>query len=196
MATGSSQRAVLVFGKSQYVLDKTKIALDEAGYDALVSNKFMGDITRMFNAEKLELVLFGTQVPPYRVAEIKAEMAAVNPGLIFVPGLVGIPGLIVDQVDGEFADGKRDPAHAPAYARARHSILLPLADPAGVKVTAWWRTPALAPFLESDSRVLFDGQLAAGDHEVKVPERVVPRHKAWASVHVDEAIYAFSVERA
>ena len=60
------------------------------------------NVTGRVDARTIDLIVFGGQVPPYRKAELKDELAAINPQLIFVQGLAGIPGLIVNQVQGAF----------------------------------------------------------------------------------------------
>jgi hypothetical protein len=69
-------------------------------------------------------------------------------------------------------------------------------------VTAWWRTSTIPPDPRSDSLVLFDNRLACGDHTISVPGHIPPQAAtpsgphpaAWfATVQVDEAIYALSI---
>jgi hypothetical protein len=208
VTTGNPQPSVLVLGKSQTVLDATVAALREAGYTAHVTSDFTSDITRQFDITAVDLVLVGTQVPPSRRAELKEEIAAVNPRVIFVQGLAGIPGLIVNQVRGAFAAAQQDPAHAPSYSPADRLIRLTVPDPADVTVTAWWRAPSVPPDLKSDSLVLLDGPLGRGDYTIPVPEhvfrpahgtagpphaRLAPPQPAFATVRVGTAIYAFSI---
>jgi hypothetical protein len=49
------------------------------------------------------------------------------------------------------------------------------------------------PDPKSDSLLLLDDRLASGDHAVRVPDLVPPK-AAFATVQIDAAIYAFSVE--
>jgi hypothetical protein len=58
-------------------------------------------------------------------------------------------------------------------------------------VTAWWQTSFCATRPKSDSLLLLDERLAAGQHAIPVPDLVPPR-AAFATVQVDVAIYAFS----
>jgi hypothetical protein len=208
MTIGSPQRSVLVVGKSQLVLHGTVAALRGLGYTAQATNDFFSDITGQFDVTEIDLVVLGTQVPPERQAELKEEIGAVNPRVIFVEGLAGIPGLIINQVQGAFAADHKDPAHAPTYTPNDRLIRLTLVDPADVKVAIWWRTPSVPPDLKSDSLVLLDDRLTGGDHTIPVPEhissppqgavdhprvRLVPPQSAFATVQVDAAIYAFSI---
>jgi hypothetical protein len=191
MTTDNTRRSVLLIGKSQRVLDDSVAGLRDLGYKAEATNEF-AEITGRFDARKLDLVVFGGQVPSDRKAELREEIAAINPHVIFVHGLAGIPGLLINQVQGAFGFGHQDPTGAPAYTPHERSIRLTLAGPADVKVTVWWGTSFVPPDPKSDSLVLLDDRLAGGEHEVPVPDRVPP-NAAFATVKMDAAIYAFSI---
>jgi hypothetical protein len=191
MTTDNAQRNVLLIGKSQLVLDDSVAGLRDLGYEAEATNDF-ADITGRFDARKLDLVVFGGQVPLDRKAQLTEEIGAVNPQVIFVQGLAGIPGLIIHQVRGAFASDHPDPTAAPAYRRDERSIRLTLASPADVKVTVWWQNSFIPPDPKSDSLLLLDDRLASGDHTVPVPEHVPPK-AAFATVKIDAAIYSFSI---
>jgi hypothetical protein len=45
--------------------------------------------------------VLGRQVPPDRKAELRAEIAAINPQVIFIES-PGIPGVIISHVQGAF----------------------------------------------------------------------------------------------
>jgi hypothetical protein len=191
VTTENAQRSVLLIGKSKLVLEESLAGLRELGYKAEATNDFT-DVTGRFDATAIDLVVFGGQVPPGRKAELREEIAAINPGVIFVQGLAGIPGLIVNQVQGAFAADHQDPTRAPAYTSGDRSIRLSLAGPAEVEVTVWWQTSFVPPDPKSDSLVLVDDQLAGGDHAIPVPDQVPPE-AAFATVKVNAAIYAFSI---
>ncbi|MGA8458006.1 MAG: hypothetical protein WB800_21575 [Streptosporangiaceae bacterium] len=202
MTTGISQRSVLVIGASQRVLDDCVAALRDLGYTAQGTNEFFSDITGRFDVAHIDLVSLGGLVPSDRKAELKEQIVAANPRVIFLDSLAGIPGLIASQVQEAFTADRQDPAHAPAYAPGDRSIRLTLADPAAVKMTLWWRTALIPPDPKSDSLVLFDGQLPSGDHAIGVPAGFPPetatpsgqRPAPWfATVHVGPAIYNFSI---
>jgi hypothetical protein len=202
MTADMPQRSVLLIGKSQRVLDDTAAGLRDLGYTAKATSDFFSDITGRFDVTHIDLVALGGAVPPDRKAELKEQIGAINPRVIFLEGLAGIPGLITSQIQGAFTPGRQDPAHAPAYTPDDRSIRLTLADPAAVKVTAWWQTSIIPPDPESDSLVLLDGRLASGHHTIPVPGHIPPlaatpggpRPAAWfATVQIDEAIYAFSI---
>jgi hypothetical protein len=191
MKTKTTQQSVLLIGKSQRVLDDAVAGLRARGRKADATNDF-GDITGRFDVNQIDLVVFGGQVPPDRKAELKDELAAINPKVIFVQGLAGIPGLIVSQVEGALTAHERDPTGAPIYAPDERSIQLTLTDPATVTVTAWWQTAFVPPDPQSDSLLLLDDRLAAGEHAIPVPDLVPPK-AAFATVQIDEAIFAFNI---
>jgi hypothetical protein len=191
MTDDNAQRSVLLIGKSQLVLDESVAGLRELGYKAQATNDFT-DVTARFDAKAIDVVVFGGQVPPDRKAELRAEIGAINAGVIFVQGLAGIPGLIINQVRGAFTAKQEDPTRAPAHTPDDRLIRLTLADPADVKVTLWWQTSFLPPDPKSDSLVVLDDQLAGGDHVIPVPDHVPPK-AAFATVEIDAAIYAFSI---
>jgi hypothetical protein len=191
MTTDNTQRSALLIGKSQLVLDHAGAGLRDLGYRAAATNDFT-DVTGRFDAKTIDLVVFGGQVPPDRKTELREEIGAVNPRVIFVEGLAGIPGLIVHQVQGAFRAEHQDPTRAPTYTLEERSIRLILPDPADVNVTVWWQTSFVPPDPKSDSLVLVDDRLAGGDHTVPVPDHVPPK-AAFATVQVDAGIYAFSI---
>jgi hypothetical protein len=191
MTTDNAQRSVLLIGKSQLVLDESVAGLRELGYKAEATNDFT-DITGRFDVTEIDLVVVGGQVPVDRKAELKQEIGAINPRVIFVHGLAGIPGLIINQVQGAFTANHQDRTQAPTYTLDDRAIGLALADPADVKVTVWWQTSFVPPDPKSDSLLLLDDQLAAGDHAIPVPDHVPPK-AAFAVVRIDAAIYAFSI---
>ena len=191
MATDDLQRSVLLIGKSQLVLDDALAGLRDLGYRADATNDF-NDVTARFDLRRIDVVVFGGQVPPDRKAELREEIGAVNPRVVFVQGLAGIPGLIVDQVQGAFASDHPDTTGAPTFMPDERSIRLTLLGPADVKVTVWWQTSFVPPDPKSDSLVLLHERLAAGDHTFSVPD-FVPPEAVFATVQVDAATYAFSI---
>ena len=126
MATEKPQPGALLIGKSQRVLDDAVAGLRDLGYKSHGTNDF-SDITGRFDVANIDLVVFGGQVPPDRKAELREEIGAINPQVIFVQGLAGIPGLIVKQVQGALTAHHRDPARAPTYTPHDRSIRVSLA---------------------------------------------------------------------
>jgi hypothetical protein len=191
MTTDDTQQSALLIGKSQLVLDHAVAGLRDLGYKAEATNDFT-DVTARFDANKIDLVVFGGQVPPDRKTELREEIAAINPRVIFVQGLAGIPGLLVNQVHGAFRAEHRDHTRPPTYVPEERSIRLTLPEPADVNVTVWWQTSFVPPDPKSDSLVLVDDRLPSGDHTATVPDHVPPK-AAFATVQVDAGIYAFSI---
>src|ERR671924_1268925 len=133
MATEKRRRSALLIGKSQRVLDDAVAGLRDLGYQAHGTNDF-SDITGRFDVANFDVVVFGGQVPPDRKAELREEIGAINPQVIFVQGLAGIPGLIVNQIQGAFTAHLQDPTRAPTYTPDDRSIRVTLAEPVAVKV--------------------------------------------------------------
>lgn len=202
MTTDIPQRSVLVIGASQRVLDDCVAALHDLGYTAQATNEFFSDIPGRFDVAHIDLVSLGGLVPPERKADLKEQIGAINPRVIFLDSLAGIPGLVASQVQEAFTADRQDPAHAPTYAPGDRSIRLALTDPAAVKVTLWWRTALIPPDPKSDSFILFDHQLPRGDHTIPVPAGFPPltttpsgtRPAPWfATVQIGAAIYNFGI---
>ena len=127
-----------------------------------------------------------------RKAELTEEIAAINPHVIFVQGLAGIPGLIVNQIRGAFAAWQQKPSQAPSYAPGERTIRVSLAEPDDVKVTVWWTTATVPPDPKSDSLVLFDDHLPAGNHTFAIPDDIPPK-RSFAAVRINSAIYPVSI---
>ena len=191
MTTDDSVRSVLLIGKSQLVLDDAVAGLHDLGYKAEATNDFT-DVTSRFDARKIDLVVFGGQVPPDRKAELREEIGASNPQVTFVQGLAGIPGLIVNQVQGAFTADQQDAIRAPTFTPDGRLIRLTLPDPSEVKVTVWWQTSFVPPDPRSESLLLLDDHLVGGDHAISVPDHV-PGRAAFATVQIDAAIFTFSI---
>jgi len=183
--------SVLVLGKSRLVLDEAVAGLRNLGYRAEGTNDF-ADVTARFDTREIDLVVFGGQVPPDRKAELREEIGAVNPQVIFVQGLAGIPGLIINQIEGAFAADEQQAIAAPTFTPDDRTIRFTLTRPARVEVTAWWQTSFVPPHPRSDSLQLLDDRLPAGEHTLTVPGQV-PTKAAFATVHIDAAIAAFSI---
>ena len=174
MVTTSPQRSVLLIGKSQLVLDDAVAGLCDLGHNAEATNDF-ADVTARFDMNAIDLVVFGGQVPPDRKAELREQISAINPRAIFVQGLAGIPGLIVNQVEGALASHDHDPSGAPTFTPETRSIQVTLTGPAEVKVSIWWQTSLVPPDPKSDSLLLLNDHLPAGDHAISVPISFRPR---------------------
>jgi hypothetical protein len=185
----TATKNVLVVGRSQLVLATTVALLAERGYHAQATREF-DNIARQFDAAELDIVVFGGQVGPDQKTEIRNALVAVNPNLEFLQGLAGIPGLIVDQVVAAVADEVVIPGQAPLYDAETREIRLSLFAPLEVKVTAYWATEMVPPDPKSDSVVLHDGQLPAGEHAFPIPDSVA-LNAAFATVLAGGASWSF-----
>lgn len=182
---------VLLVGKSRAVLTETVALLGELGYEASATNRF-DDVMAEFDPRHVDLVVFGGAVPVELREQLKVDIAAGNPDVVFVHGLAGIPGLIADQVVGASNAHLRLPDELPTYDAGRRTIQLNLAAPREVTVTAWWQTSFVPPDPKSDCRVLVDAHLGHGTHLVLLPADI-PDEAAFATIHVDRAVHAFSL---
>ena len=191
MTTDKADRSVLVLGRSRLVIDDAVVGLRDLGYTAEATNDF-ADITGRYDVEHIDVVVLGGRVPPEREAELKQEIREINPQVSFVNSLAGIPGLIVNQVKGAFSTEPQDPTEAPTYTPDERTIRLTLAEPHDVKVTLFWTTAMVPPDPKSDSLLLLEHRVAAGDHTIPIPDHVPPK-RAFATVQVDAAIYNFSI---
>ena len=191
MTTLTTHRNVLVLGKSGKALDGIVAGLQELGYGAEATNDFSDIVTR-FDVSGVDLLVLGGKVPAERKAELRQEVAAINPRAEFVNGLAGIPGLIVEQVRGAFADDHETASQAASFQARERSIRVTLQEPAEVEVTIFWHTALTPPDPSSDSRVLLAQRLGAGDHLVAVPGDLPPL-PAFASVRVGESVATFEL---
>jgi hypothetical protein len=190
MTTTDTDHKVLVIGRSQTVLNATVDLLRDRGYAAQATNNFEA-ITDQADPRTLELVVFGGQVAPAEKAEMREEISAVNHAVKFVQGLSGIPGLIVDQVAGALAGEQLIPGQAPFHEAATKTIALSLFASLEVAVTVYWITEMIPPDPKSDSLVLHDGPLPAGDHAFEIPDTVSLDAAAFATVRAGAAIWSF-----
>ena len=190
MTSDNPTPSVLVIGRTQRVLDEILAGLHELGYSAQATNDFFADIPARFDPAKLDLVVFGGAVPPERKAELRQQIASINPAVAFVQGLAGIPGLIINQIQGAFAGERTEQL---SYSAGERSIQLTVAAPHTVKVSVWWITSAVPPTPASESLVLLDERVAAGTHTVRIPDQI-PTEGAFATVQVDDAIDAFGLQ--
>lgn len=185
----TDNNSVLVIGRSRVVIDQAVARLDELGYKAKATNDF-SPITGRFDPEQLDLVVFGGQVPPDRKAALTDEISATNPQVILIQGLAGIPGLIADQVQQALVGEHLIPGQTPTFDATRRAIMLSLFAPLDVTVTAYWITETIAPDPKSDSKVLFDDRLPAGEHTFMLPDNA-NLSAAFATVRAADAHWSF-----
>jgi hypothetical protein len=185
----TDRNSVLVIGKSQVVLDAAVAGLRALGYNANATNDF-SPISGRFDPKQIDLVVFGGQVPPDRKSELTKEISATNPQAISVQGLAGIPGLIADQVQQALGSEHLIPGQAPTFDTNRRAIVLSLFAPLAVSVTAYWVTEVIPPDPKSESRVLFDNPLPAGEHAFALPDDV-NLDAAFTTVRAGDAAWSF-----
>ena len=185
-------KIVLIVGRSRKVLDRTVEILTDRGHLARATDDFEA-ITAQVDPGTLGVVVFGGQVPPAKKAEMREQIAARNGEVRFLQGLSGIPGLIADQVAGVFAGEPPIPGQAPTYDAGEKRIALSLFAALDVKVTVYWITALVPPDPESDSLVLHDRPLEAGDHGFGIPAGV-SHETAFATVKAGPAIWSFRLD--
>jgi hypothetical protein len=185
--------SILIVGRSRLVLDGAVEILRQRGVTATATNDVenpRGDA----DPRQLRVVVFGGQVPPDKKAEIQADMEVLSPGLKFVQGLAGIPGLVADQAQAALVGEYLIPGQAPIFDAARRAIILSTFAPLDVTVTVYWATELVPPDPASESRVLADQHLPAGEHSYVLPEDV-DLDAAFATVRAAGAIWSFRLAR-
>src|SRR6516225_7858233 len=116
---------ILVIGRSETVLSEAVTILREKGYAAGATNEFDRTLN-LFDAEQLDLVVFGGMVPPDTKEHLREQISTRNPAVAFVQGYAGIPGLIAAQVEAALSHGTTGSAASVAYDARSRSIGLSL----------------------------------------------------------------------
>jgi hypothetical protein len=179
---------VLVVGRSPSVLEATVELLRAGGYRADATNQF-DRVLDDYDVSALDVLVFGGMVPPDTKEHLSTEIGRRNAGIAVVQGLVGIPGVIAAQVDvatwGEQAADVE-------YVEESRTIRVTLPSDVRVSVDAFWMTSWTPPEPASTSSTVFDAVLAAGAHDIQLPERV-PAEGSFAVVTVGVDVWAFAV---
>jgi hypothetical protein len=102
-------------------------------------------------------------------------------------GLGGIAPLLAAQVEEHFGGG----VAGVDYDAAARVFRVTLADPAPVVVEGHWAT-FVPPEPVAHSAVAFDGTLAAGAHDIAIPDGV-PRQGSYAVVRIGPRVSAFQI---
>ncbi|WP_327287638.1 hypothetical protein [Streptomyces sp. NBC_01198] len=181
---------VLVIGKSELALTGSVELIRANGRIAGATNDF-DNVTRLFDAGRIDVVVFGGMVPPSRKESLREIMARLNPAIVFVQGLAGIPGLIAEQVEATLGPVARPGLDVTYDPHARQAVMTLDAEE-HVRVVAFWHTAFVPPDPSSTSRVIFDDALPAGSHRVGVPDDV-PTVASFLVVHLGESVYPFVV---
>jgi len=178
---------ILIIGKSPAALDAMQSLLHKSGYAVETTNNFE-NVPERFKLENFDLITMGGQVPPDTKAIVMQAAKERKSNMLFVQGMAGIPGLVVEQIEGELAAEQRKPDRAPVFRAATRTLNLFLPESAPVKVTAWWHTDFIPPNPGSDSRVLCNKTLAAGNHNIPVPGDI-PNEYSFVTVRIGNAVY-------
>ena len=190
-AAANHPARILVIGRTETVLSELVTILREKGYAAGATNEFDRTLD-LFDAGRLDLVVFGGMVPPDTKEHLREQISARNPAVAFVQGYAGIPGLLAEQVKAALSHGTTGPAASVTYDAPSRSIGISLDGPQDVTVTAWWHTSFAPPGPKSTSRVILDEELPAGPHTIAIPDEV-PAQASFATVSTGPSVHAFIV---
>ena len=186
--TNESAR-VLVVGRSPSVLVAAVELLRAKGHLADATNRF-DQVLDDYDVTDLDVLVFGGMVPADTKQYLCGEITKRNPGVTFVQGLVGIPGVIAAQVDAVTHDVRSDGDIG--YDPEDRSVRVTLPDAARVTVEALWMTSWSPPEPTSTSMQVFDGELAAGSHDIVLPDWV-PSEASFAAVTVGAQVRVLTV---
>jgi hypothetical protein len=182
---------ILAIGRSETVLSELVTILREKGYAAGATNEFDRTLD-LFDAEQLDLVVFGGMVPPDTKEHLREQISGRNPAITFVQGYAGIPGLIAKQVEAALGVGTAGPTASVTYDAESRSIGISLGGPQDVTIIAWWHTSFVPPEPRSTSRVVLDEELDTGAHTITIPDDV-PAQASFATVSIGPSVHAFIV---
>ncbi|MFD0633756.1 hypothetical protein ACFQ9X_21510 [Catenulispora yoronensis] len=172
--------------------------LRDKGFQADVTNQF-DSVLDDYDVAELDVVVFGGMVPPETKQYLREEIARRNDRVAVVQGLAGIPGVIAAQVE---AVAYRDLPEVGevTYEEGRRVVRVVLGGEGGaegdglsqVSIEALWGTSFTPPEPTSTSEKVFEGELAAGVHEIAVPDQV-PDMASFAVVTVGPQVRVFTV---
>jgi hypothetical protein len=182
---------ILAIGRSETVLSELVTILREGGYAAGATNEFDRTLD-LFDAEQLDLVVFGGMVPPDTKEHLREQISGRNPAITFVQGYAGIPGLIAKQVEAAVSAGTTGPTASVTYDAESRSIGITIGGPQNVTIIAWWHTSFVPPEPKSTSRVVLDEELDTGAHTITIPDDV-PAQASFATVSIGPSVHAFIV---
>ena len=182
---------ILAIGRSETVLSELVTILREEGYAAGATNEFDRTLD-LFDAEQLDLVVFGGMVPPDTKEHLREQISGRNPAIAFVQGYAGIAGLVAKQVQAALGVGTAGTTASVTYDAESRSIGVSLGGPQDVTVIAWWHTSFVPPEPRSTSRVILDEELHTGAHTITIPDEV-PAQASFATVSIGPSVHAFIV---
>jgi hypothetical protein len=181
---------VLVVGRSPGVLVAAVELLRGQGHRADATNQF-DQVLDDYDVSDLDVLVFGGMVPPDTRRHLCDEITKRNPGITFVQGLAGIPGVIAAQVDAATA-GVSPGAAEIGYDPEDRTVRLMLPEAARVTIEALWMTSWTPPEPASTSMRVFDDELAAGSHDIVLPDRV-PSEGSFAAVTAGAQVRVLTV---
>jgi hypothetical protein len=182
---------ILVVGRSPSVLVEAVDILRAKGYSANATNQF-DQVLDDYDVTDLDVLVFGGMVPADTKQQLREDITERNPHVTFVQGLAGIAGLIAAQVQAATSTETLDSGEVIIYDEAHRSVQLTLNISAAVTVEAWWGTSFVPPEPKSASMHVFDGQLDAGFHIIRLPDQV-PSEASFAGVTVGSCARVFTV---
>jgi hypothetical protein len=185
--TNDTPARVLVVGRSPGVLVAAVELLRGKGYRADATNQF-DRVLDDYDVGDLDVLVFGGMVPADTKRYLQEEIARRNPAVTVVQGLVGIPGVIAAQVDAVTSAGAAEIEYNPGDRTVR--VTLP--DAAQVTIEALWMTSWRPPEPASTSLRVFGGELAAGSHDLALPDRV-PSEASFAAVTAGAQVRVLTV---
>lgn len=186
----SEPARVLVVGRSPSVLVTAVELLRSKGHLADATNQF-GQVLDDYDVSNLDVLVFGGMVPADTKQHLSDEITRRNPGVTFIQGLVGIPGVIAAQVDAATCDVSSDATEI-GYNPEDRTVRVTLPHTARVTIEALWMTSWRPPEPASTSMQVFDGELAAGSHDIVLPDRV-PSEASFAAVTAGAQVRVLTV---
>jgi hypothetical protein len=171
------------------VLEAVVELLRNSGHRADATNQF-DRVLDDYDVGELDVLVFGGMVPPDTKEYLSTEIGRRNAGITMVQGLVGIPGVIAAQVDA--ITRGNEPAGLEVEYEEERMIRVTLADAVRVTVEAFWMTSWTPPEPSSTSSIVFDGELAAGSHDLALPDRV-PSEASFAVVTAGDEVRTLAV---
>jgi hypothetical protein len=179
---------VLIVGRSPSTLTGAVEILRAKGYSANATNQF-DRVLEDYDVSTLDLVVFGGMVPPDMKEHLRDEITERNPGVTFIQGLSGIAGLIAAQVQAASSVGVEDDF---TYDEVDRAVRVNLERPSRVAVEVWWATSWTPPEPKSTSMMVFDDQLDAGQHSIRMPD-LVPWVASFGAVTIGSAVQVFTI---
>ncbi|WP_007515948.1 hypothetical protein [Pseudofrankia saprophytica] len=181
---------VLIVGRSPGVLMAAADMLRAKGYLADATNQF-GQVLDHYDVSDLDVLVFGGMVPADTKQYLRDEISRRNPGVTFVQGLAGIAGVIAAQVEVVTHEDSSGVAEI-TYDVAERTCRVSLSEAVHMTVEALWATSFTPPEPTSTSMRVFDGDLAAGSHDITIPD-AVPPEASFVTVTVGSRVHVFTV---